>query len=441
MNKCPSCGHPNESFFKFCLKCGADLGAAQAIKPTSIGARPTTASDPAKRLASLAQRPRPTPAAEPPKAAEPAKPESVAPPEPAAVEVPSAKTEMVSPESLLDAWESAASKKVDRAAFEPAVVARTPAPALSALTPAPAVSAPTPAPEKPASGPRCPSCSAIYVPGHLFCAECGHRFPAASASPVVQLAAVGAQPVRVPDTMPEIAAPEPAAIGSTFTYAPSPSRMRTRSKVKLVVLNEDGSDGETLSLFDGANVLGKKNCDLAFPSDIYLSDQHAEVNVTGSRVTVRDAGSMNGTFVRITEPVRIESGDLFRVGQELLRYEDIDRAMTMTPAPDDGTELLGAPVGEGVFGRLVQIMTPTLDGNAWLLRGRFITLGRERGDIRFLGDGYVSGRHASLTRKPEGLFLEDLDSSNGTYVRVKGEMQVVDGDLILLGQQLFRIAS
>ncbi len=38
------------------------------------------------------------------------------------------------------------------------------------------------------------------------------------------------------------------------------------------------------------------------------------------------------------------------------------------------------------------------------------------------------------------LYLTDLRSSNGTFVRINGETDVIDGDILLMGQQLFRIS-
>ncbi|HEY1587373.1 MAG TPA: FHA domain-containing protein, partial [Polyangia bacterium] len=55
-------------------------------------------------------------------------------------------------------------------------------------------------------------------------------------------------------------------------------------------------------------------------------------------------------------------------------------------------------------------------------------------------DGYVSGQHARVSLRDERVYLEDLNSSNGTFVRVRGERAVGPGAAILMGQQLFRIS-
>ncbi len=66
-------------------------------------------------------------------------------------------------------------------------------------------------------------------------------------------------------------------------------------------------------------------------------------------------------------------------------------------------------------------------------------LGRERGDILFPEDGYVSGLHCRLSWDGQKLFLTDLGSSNGTFQRI-AEADLRSGDVLLMGQQLFRVS-
>ena len=51
------------------------------------------------------------------------------------------------------------------------------------------------------------------------------------------------------------------------------------------------------------------------------SGRHALLNVKQDRLRVRDVGSSNGTFVRLTAPVLVEDGDQFLIGRQLLRVE------------------------------------------------------------------------------------------------------------------------
>ena len=50
-----------------------------------------------------------------------------------------------------------------------------------------------------------------------------------------------------------------------------------------------------------------------------------------------------------------------------------------------------------------------------------------------------SARHCQIVGDDSGVFLEDLGSSNGTYVRVRSGDVIPFGALMLIGQKLFRI--
>jgi predicted component of type VI protein secretion system len=69
-----------------------------------------------------------------------------------------------------------------------------------------------------------------------------------------------------------------------------------------------------------------------------------------------------------------------------------------------------------------------------------VHLGRERGDILFSEDGYVSGLHCRVAREEDGnVYLTDVGSSNGTFARLGAEYPLQAGDVLLMGQQLFRV--
>ena len=69
-----------------------------------------------------------------------------------------------------------------------------------------------------------------------------------------------------------------------------------------------------------------------------------------------------------------------------------------------------------------------------------LCIGRERGDILFSEDGYVSGLHCRIAKGTDGkIYLTDVGSSNGTFIRLRAERVVNRGDILLMGQQLFRV--
>ncbi|HMF08846.1 MAG TPA: FHA domain-containing protein, partial [Thermoanaerobaculia bacterium] len=214
--------------------------------------------------------------------------------------------------------------------------------------------------------------------------------------------------------------------GTTPAAASSP-------RGRLVLIRPDGSEGGTHPLQEGENLIGRGQGPL-FDADAYLSPRHAEFGIGPNGVQIRDQRSLNGVFIKISGEEPLESGDIFRIGQELLRFEVIS-----PPQPlEDGTEIMGTP-NPGFWGRLSVIVGRDVDGSAFPLFGDAIVLGRERGDILFPEDGYVSGTHARISLRDGHVFLADLGSSNGTFLRLRHERTVPAGAFVLMGQQLFRL--
>ncbi|MCR9166512.1 MAG: FHA domain-containing protein [bacterium] len=168
--------------------------------------------------------------------------------------------------------------------------------------------------------------------------------------------------------------------------------------------------------------------------DAYLDPHHAAISVTDDGLVVDDNDSLNGVFVKLSGRVEVQDGDLFRVGQELLLYEDLPE-----PTPtDDGTERMGSP-NPGYWGRLSILVDPSAASTAFPIEGDGIMVGREHGDITFPQDGYVSGKHCRVVGDDTGVYMEDLGSSNGTYMRVRSGVTLPFGSLVLIGQKLFQV--
>ena len=68
-------------------------------------------------------------------------------------------------------------------------------------------------------------------------------------------------------------------------------------------------------------VLGREEGDIVFRDDAFMSRRHAAITWDGKRAMITDLGSSNGTFVRITGPASLKSGDHVRMGDQLLRIE------------------------------------------------------------------------------------------------------------------------
>jgi pSer/pThr/pTyr-binding forkhead associated (FHA) protein len=206
--------------------------------------------------------------------------------------------------------------------------------------------------------------------------------------------------------------------------------------VVLTALRADGSEAGSYNLPAGAQLVGRDTGGI-FAGDSYLSPRHASFKQpTPGRLTVKDEGSLNGVYKKLARdtPIELKQNDVFRIGQEIIRFEPL-----APPTPTaDGVEKLGAP-SKGYVGRIALVIGRDTTGNAFPVPEAGIHLGRERGDVLFPEDGYVSGLHCRIAWENGRATLTDLGSSNGSFIRLREETEVRSGDVLLMGQQLFRV--
>jgi hypothetical protein len=113
-------------------------------------------------------------------------------------------------------------------------------------------------------------------------------------------------------------------------------------------------------------------------------------------------------------------------------------SMILTPAA-----AAAAGLGRGATRRrsmrLVVQRSPSLEeGAEFPLNSAPVTLGRGgQNDLVLDGDEFASARHARIEARGDGVWVQDLDSTNGTYVngaRVVGAQRVKGGDVLRVGE-------
>lgn len=250
----------------------------------------------------------------------------------------------------------------------------------------------------------CPQCGTDVPANFKFCGSCGHVMSQEAPAPA--------------------AAPAAAPQAESFAGGPIGA---------LIHLQPDGSPGARIELSDGM-VLGRSSGGV-FEGDVYASPEHFRVSSAVPGVAVEDLGSLNGVFLRLTPEVSypLKDGSVFRIGQEIIRFEAIPES------PEGETAILGSP-NPGFLGRLVLVTGPKSTGNCFCIPPEGLHLGRERGDIVFPDDGYVSGLHCRVHFENGQVMLTDLGSSNGSYLCLREKTVVQPGALLLVGQQLLSVA-
>jgi pSer/pThr/pTyr-binding forkhead associated (FHA) protein len=247
----------------------------------------------------------------------------------------------------------------------------------------------------------CRSCSTPVPVGHKFCGRCGAAVP------------------------PEIQSARTRFFG----------QLQTPGKAKLILIRGEGVEGLSYQLNGEHHVVGKSG-PLMLPDDPFISPKHADFFYRNGTLCVRDEDSLNGVYVRVRGTVEISPRDHFLAGEQLFRV-DSPPALHDQPAPD-GTFFYASPKHVSLF-RITQVLQGGAHGMTVCARSPSLQIGREGGDLNFPTDLYMSGSHCRIEELSGKLSLTDLNSRNGTYVRVKGERELAHGDYLFIGKKLLRV--
>ncbi len=240
------------------------------------------------------------------------------------------------------------------------------------------------------------------------------------------------------------------AAGPRQNFAPPPpvpgeapsAEMATADTMELVSVKADGGDGASWTIWPGSVVtVGAKTGQLRFPNDRFVSDPHARCRRLGDHLEVADMNSRNGIYTRIKDNVHVYPGDMFLMGHHLFRLANLP-----SDAPPHGpgeAAWFGTPAAPP-WGRVVLIGAGGVDSNVYDLRDSSVVIGREDCHIAFSEDRFMSRRHAKVELRSMsggiGVFLEDLGSANGTYLRVRNQTTLAEGDMLRIGDQLLRFS-
>ena len=100
---------------------------------------------------------------------------------------------------------------------------------------------------------------------------------------------------------------------------------------------------------------------------------------------------------------------------------------------------LAAAVGRSSSGRLIVLKSPAAaEGQELALNAAPVTVGRAgQNDLGLDADEFASARHARFEPRRDGVWVEDIGSTNGTYVngvRLDGPRRLKLGDVVRIGE-------
>ena len=163
--------------------------------------------------------------------------------------------------------------------------------------------------------------------------------------------------------------------------------------------------------------IGRKDCDLTYPEDSLLSDKHASISHTEEGWFLRDDGSTTGVFLQATEArqLPVEPGDLVRLGKQFLLFMQSNGGYGFIHYDHTGKEIGRHKIPE-----------------------KNVVLGRQAPDFTLdAQDRSLSRRHLAIYPREGKLFIKDLKSVNGTFLKVRSAVKLEHGDKFRVGRQTF----
>jgi pSer/pThr/pTyr-binding forkhead associated (FHA) protein len=111
---------------------------------------------------------------------------------------------------------------------------------------------------------------------------------------------------------------------------------------------------------------------------------------------------------------------------------------SMILRPAQVASMLPQPVAREL-GRLVVVQSPAIaPGVTFPIDSTALTIGRGgTNDVQIESDEYASTRHARFEPRRDGVYVDDIGSTNGTYVngvRLTRERKLVPDDVIRIGE-------
>lgn len=194
--------------------------------------------------------------------------------------------------------------------------------------------------------------------------------------------------------------------------------------------------GEVFDLFEGIHTIGRDSKARFVVKEETISREHVRLTVKPGGVLVEDLGSANGTLLNgqpLKKAAKLRPGDKLLLGENISLTFGFAGDATMFST--DKTYVSSAPPSNPILWNLVVQSGPQA-GQVFPLAAGEHTVGRDAGIE--LNDHTVSKKHLRLLVQPNSVGVQDLGSTNGTFINGQKVSQTAPqplkpGDVLQVG--------
>lgn len=193
-------------------------------------------------------------------------------------------------------------------------------------------------------------------------------------------------------------------------------------------------------LVDPRLTIGRDKSNGLVINDEGVSVFHAELQQEDGKLYLRDAGSVNGTFLNdqpVSQRVEVHVGDVIRL--HLVELQVIDP----TKAPPENAPVIKRDIpAKAASLWQVKATTGVISGRMFPIEGTKV-VGRDPHCDIVVGGAHVSRRHAEFSVRGGLLWVKDLGSSNGSFINGKkhDEIQLKNGDEVKFDAMCFKVVG
>ncbi|RMF81212.1 MAG: FHA domain-containing protein [Chloroflexi bacterium] len=190
--------------------------------------------------------------------------------------------------------------------------------------------------------------------------------------------------------------------------------------------------GRVYQITKEVTTLGRGNKNHIIIEDYEVSRHHCRFIQVMNDYEIHDLGSVNGTFIngqRLEGSRLLRTSCLIELGNSITFEYDPEHTETQ---PDGDTQ----PEEKHPYLVVVRGTDPEV---VFKLTDETYTIGRDLANDIVIQDPEVSRRHVKMQKKPQGYLIEDVGSTNGTWLngtRLSVAEQLHPGDIIKLGAQV-----